>query len=171
MIRDDILTAELLSDLLRSEPEIEILQQVIGSDTFRYVPRDLFEYRDIEMVRSYLDSLNHYLALELSLGPSLNLHEQRIHGMTAIRVGVSNIDFRHSGLQGVPHHVASSGKRLDLALRCRIDSPHPATACSSSPKTRLACVKSGRSCPSSNESMSFRSKFRPSAARSCSTHT
>ncbi len=134
MIRDDILLAETLSDLLSSEPEIELLEQVMSSTTFRFVPLDLHSSEDAEDVSAYLDWLNTELSAQLESGTTLPLSGERVRGTVAIRAcvvdtGYASIEGSGSGGSGtggseaqvreVPCLVALAGHRLDAKLRCR----------------------------------------------------
>jgi hypothetical protein len=129
MIRDDILLAETLSDLLSSEPEIELLEQVMSSTTFRFVPLDLHSSEDAEDVSAYLDWLNTELSAQLESGTTLPLSEERVRGTVAIRACVVDTGYASIGGSGtggseaqvreVPCLVAHAGHRLDAKLRCR----------------------------------------------------
>jgi len=129
MIRDDILLAETLSDLLSSEPEIELLKQVMSSTTFRFVPLDLHSAEDAKDVSAYLDWLNTELSAQLERGTALPLCEERVHGNVAIRACLVDTGYSSTGGSGpggsqaqvreVPCLVARAGHRLDAKLRCR----------------------------------------------------
>ena len=124
-MRDDILLAESLCDLLRSDPEIEVLEQFLRSAAFRFVPLDLVSKQDSGPVKCYLEQLTRQLSQRLSQGSFLGAHEQLIDGSTTTRIAVSERLDSVGRVLEFPDTVARVGHELDARLRCALVSSAP----------------------------------------------
>ena len=115
-LRDEILLAEILYDLLASQPEIEPFTQALSTVSFRFVPRDLQGRNNEPNVESYLDELNRQIQIQLN-----DLGERWLVGLE--RQGHAALGFCAAELasvrelQRIPRGVISAGRRLDVRLR------------------------------------------------------
>ncbi len=117
MIRDDILLARALHDLLTDYPEIEALSQNLSITTFRYVPHDLLDRSETEPVRSYLNDLNQEILARIERSGEIYLSNAIIQERFALRICVVNFRTSLEDIEAFPEVVMRLGRATDEALR------------------------------------------------------
>jgi hypothetical protein len=122
MIRDDILLAETLSDLLSADPEIEVMEQILRSAIFRFVPLDLGSKRTATDVEAYLDWLNRQISIHMGEASDLPVCERNLRGNLVLQIGVVDSVDGDTLVSGLPNLVAHAGHQLDAKMRCKTGS-------------------------------------------------
>ncbi len=146
-VRDDILLAETLSDLLGGRPEIERVAQALSFIAFRFVPRDLRECGDREPVRRYLDRLNRELVARLDSSGGLRFSAVYVDGRIALRAAIVTGRITVAELRAVPEIVSRLGRATDTELRP--GSGLPCEPFYSASSRAFARTRSGEAKPSS----------------------
>jgi glutamate/tyrosine decarboxylase-like PLP-dependent enzyme len=113
LIRQDILLAKKLFDLLKTEEEIEIFTRHLSIVTFRYRPKGSGSTED----SVYLNALNQSILNELQSGGKVFPSNAVLDGHFLLRVCIVNFRTKLSDIEELPTLVIQAGKRIDLQLK------------------------------------------------------
>jgi len=128
-LRDEILLAELLYDLLAARPEIEPLTQVLTSATFRFVPIDLSATRSESHVREFVDGLNRQLGEALQMEQMQNaVRVFESEEGVALRLCASHLLSRLDDPRALIDEWIALGRALDGRLRPKETDSSPGQA-------------------------------------------
>jgi len=109
MISDDVRLARRLAELLRAEPEIEVLTHSLSITTFRYVPADLD--RAADGAEPYLDRLNDKLLQRLKSSGEAFLSNVVVRGRFALRACIVNFRTTLADVEALPGIVVGAAGR------------------------------------------------------------
>jgi glutamate/tyrosine decarboxylase-like PLP-dependent enzyme len=113
LIRQDILLAKRLFDLLKKEDEFEIFTHHLSITTFRYKPKRMDSTDNSE----YLNALNEAILNDLQAGGKAFPSNAVLNGLFLLRVCIVNFRTKWSDMEELPVLVKQTGERLDLQLR------------------------------------------------------
>jgi glutamate/tyrosine decarboxylase-like PLP-dependent enzyme len=117
MIADDMALSRAMAAAIDRHPELELLTQALSITTFRYVPQDLREHGDADLVEPYLNELNGALLEALQRSGELFVSNAVIRGRYALRACVVNFPTDVADVEAVPDIVARHGAALDRERR------------------------------------------------------
>jgi aromatic-L-amino-acid/L-tryptophan decarboxylase len=108
LIREDILLAKKLFEILQDCKEIEVFSQHLSITTFRYKPDDI----DPEREQAYLNKLNQSLLNRLQSGGEVFLSNAVLNENFLLRVCIVNFRTRLSDMVSLPVIVMREGRLI-----------------------------------------------------------
>lgn len=115
MIRQDILLAQAMQAVVNDHPELEALTCNLSITTFRYVPEDLSDSKDGQLV--HLNQLNEKLLTRLQEEGDVFLSNAVLHGVYALRACIVNFRTTLTHVEELPHLIVKIGRQIDGELR------------------------------------------------------
>ena len=116
-LRDEILLAELLYDVLAAREEIEPFSQVLATATVRFVPVDLRSRRGDEQVEAYLDRLNARLATQMVAGRTRYVWHSEVSGHAVLKICAAAVLFLLQNPKWLVRRLIGQGRAMDRQLR------------------------------------------------------
>ena len=117
MISDDIRLSRVMAAAVDRHPELQFITQELSITTFRYVPTDLRNRLNEEMVEKHLDSLNQELLDHMQRGGEAFVSNAVIRGRYALRACIVNFHTGAADVEAVPEIAVRLGRTLDARLR------------------------------------------------------
>jgi len=108
MIREDILLAKRLFDILSQNKEIEVVSQHLSITTFRYKPTDI----DGSIDQEYLNKLNQTLLNRLQSGGEVFPSNAVLNGNFLLRVCIVNFRTSLSDIELLPDIILREGRPI-----------------------------------------------------------
>ena len=117
MISDDIRLSRVMAAAVDRHPELQFITQELSITTFRYVPTDIRNRLNEEMVEKHLDSLNQELLDHMQRGGEAFVSNAVIRGRYALRACIVNFHTGAADVEAVPEIAVRLGRTLDARLR------------------------------------------------------
>ncbi|HZX74029.1 MAG TPA: aminotransferase class V-fold PLP-dependent enzyme [Cyclobacteriaceae bacterium] len=108
MIREDIMLAKKLFEILKEYKEIETFTQHLSITTFRYRPKDI----DPDTEQTYLNKLNQSLLNRLQSGGEVFLSNAVLENNYLLRLCIVNFRTRLSDIAAMPAIVLKEGRLI-----------------------------------------------------------
>lgn len=117
LIREDISLAEQAFKRLSALKEIETFTCNLSITTFRYVPLDLFNRKEEQIIDEYLNELNQKLLEVIEKDGEFFLSNAIIGECFVLRLCIVNFRTTIQDIEAFVGYVNKTGKNLDLTLR------------------------------------------------------
>jgi len=115
-IRQDVVLAQRLHDLVARHPEFVAGSVHLSITTFRFVPQDL-QGDDSDATGAYLNRLNQALLGEIQAGGELYVSNAVVDGRYLLRACIVNFRTTDADIDALPGMIAALGRGLDETMR------------------------------------------------------
>ncbi len=117
LIREDILLAKYAYDLFNHSEEIEVVTNHLSITTFRYVPIDLIDQKDIPEIKIYLNKLNQEILNVIEKSGKFYVSNAVINEIFLLRMCIVNFRTNEEDIRDFERFIIEIGRKTVQKLR------------------------------------------------------
>ena len=117
LIREDILLTRHAYNILSNSPNIETNTCNLSITTFRYIPEDLNDRKQLQNVQNYLNELNMGILEKIENSGKFFLSNAVIYDIFLLRMCIVNFRTSITDIEAFPEFFIETGRTIDMKLR------------------------------------------------------